>query len=189
MQGKYTSTKTRYAKAAPGLNMERIREKRVLSTSSSRDIPSGDSCTSPVPNGSRSVPPSPAKDSGIEAKAAPSPPHRSKGSSSPASFWEYSALSVPTIASLANNPVNSPTVAGQLSFSIPIGSKTGVTARPIPARTERSVSSLPKVPSVPKEFITASIVTTTVIVIPARFTNTRSRVQDSRRIAPMRGAW
>jgi hypothetical protein len=53
---------------------------------------------------------------------------------------------------LAKTPVNRPTVAGQLSSSIPIGAKAGVMVRPMAAGTDRPVSAASKLPSVRRAF-------------------------------------
>ncbi len=126
--------------------------------------------TSPIeiPRGSVKAPPNAASSAPIEETA--SFIARTK-SGAAEEFLElgslYRASSVPTIASFANMPVNRPTVAGQLSFSIPRGENTGVIVLPTTLKTEFSESSLPKVPSLPIELKKLKAITTTTMVFPA----------------------
>ena len=92
-------------------------------------------------------------------------------------MFVYSASSVPTTTSLAKMPVKMPTVAGQFSSVRPIGANTGVMLLPIADSTERSVFSLPKLPSVPMVFTKLSTSTTGTIALPARSTKPCRRSQ------------
>ena len=58
--------------------------------------------------------------------------------------------------------MNNPTEAGQFSSVTPKGVKIGVIAFPATAKTDFSESSLPKVPSVPRELKNPS---TAIIII------------------------
>ncbi len=107
--------------------------------------------------------------------APPSDP--AAASAAAGASWVYSELSVPTMISLAKRPVKRPTVAGQLSFSIPIGVKTGVIARPVAERIDCSLSSLPKLPSVPTLLITLRSMTTRTMTVPARIMKDFKRLQ------------
>ena len=65
-------------------------------------------------------------------------------------------------------PVKMPTAAGQFSCCTPIGWKIGTMVWPILARTDLSVSPLPKDPSVPQLFKNCRQATITTITLPAR---------------------
>ena len=93
------------------------------------------------PKGSKILSAIALKFSGTVAQAAINASLRLNGAlsdstSEVAPSWLYKASSVPTTASLASTPVKIPTVAGQLSFSIPIGLNTGVKPRPISLSTD-----------------------------------------------------
>ena len=96
---------------------------------------------------------------------------------------------MPTTVSFASTPVKMPTVAGQLSSCMPIGASTGVTARPTVLRTDLSVSSLPKLPSVPMELSTLITSTMITITCPASLMNSfkRSQVRSATPLAV--GRW
>ena len=148
--------------------------------------------TSPIdtPRGSPRLSPRLTNSAPIEAKASPVAASKSGGPVS-VSFCGslYRASSVPTIASLANIPVNNPTVAGQLSRSSPRGVKAGVIALPITLSTESSESSLPKLRSEPIEFRKFSTITTITMVLPARNINPFSLSHVVNRILRSIGAW
>jgi ferrous iron transport protein B len=80
----------------------------------------------------------------------------------------YKASKVPTTASFARIPVKIPTVAGQFSSRIPIGLNTGTKVRPISLNTDFCVFSLPKLPSMPREFKKFSTNTIGIITYSTR---------------------
>ncbi len=82
-----------------------------------------------------------------------------------------------------------PTVAGQFSSVMPIGAKTGVMPSPMAASTDRSVLSLPKLPSVPTELRKPSTTTTAMIILLALSTKALRRSQVVLSTPPNVGIW
>ena len=106
-----------------------------------------------------------------------------------ASSCPYRPFSVPITASFAKRPVKMDTLACQLSFSTPMGSKTGVMLRPTTERTDFSLSSLPIDPSVPIVLRTPSASTIGTMNLPARQMKIFSRSHVWRRMCLGRGMW
>lgn len=96
---------------------------------------------------------------------------------------------MPMTASFAKRPLKIATVAGQLSFSTPMGSNTGVNAVPTAARTDLSLSSFPIEPSVPIVLSTPRTSTMGTMTCPARKMKTFRRSQECRRMCLRRGKW